>query len=69
MGIVANACFAQMVDAMAGWMGFDPAGDDRPGYKYGRWPWEEPRSALKPAAEKPAKPAEKARIDEKERIP
>ncbi|MBM4042449.1 MAG: hypothetical protein FJ290_28485 [Planctomycetes bacterium] len=49
-----NAGFAQMVDGMAGWMGLDPAGDDNPQYKYGRWPWEEPRSAPKPPAEKPA---------------
>jgi len=42
-----------MFDAMAGWMGFDPAGDDDPRYKYGRWPWEVPRSAATegPAAE------------------
>jgi len=43
-----------MMDAMTGWMGFDLAGDDNPDYKYGRWPWEEPRSAPKKPAEKPA---------------
>lgn len=58
-----NAGFAQMVDAMAGWMGLDPAGDDDPQYKYGRWPWEQPRSAAKKPAEAPAKgaAAEKAK--------
>jgi len=52
VGIVANACFAQMVDAMAGWVGLDPAGDDDPACKYGKWPWEEPWSAPKEPAAK-----------------
>ena len=57
MGLVINAGFAQMVDAMAGWMGLDPAGDDDPQYKYGRWPGEGPRSAPKKPADAPAKGA------------
>lgn len=41
---------------MAGWMGLDPAGDDNPDCKYGRWPFEAagPRPDPKPPAEKPA---------------
>ena len=69
VGIILNGHWAQMFDAPAGWMGFDPAGND--GRKLGLWPWqtdegggraiespaEETRPQPRPNAEPRPKPA------------
>ena len=59
-----------MVDFMAGFMGFDPAGDD--GYKFGRWPWQTTRRMVRRGtgiegaapARPEAKPEPKPKVEE-----
>ncbi|MBM4031438.1 MAG: hypothetical protein FJ291_06575 [Planctomycetes bacterium] len=82
MGGIFNVGFAQIPDAVLGWVGIDYAGDD--GRKYGLWPWESPapaaagqkRAELTPASpadhrdatpEPPKPPA--ARLTDAERVP
>jgi len=77
VGLILNAHWAQMFDAPAGWLGFDPAGND--GRKLGLWPWqsdqgvsrpvespteETPRPRPRPAAEPRTRPEAKPKPEE-----